>query len=63
MGIKQDVKNNHKAYPVTKINGQPTAADINKLKNQISEMVASITTTNGEGMHGHTRMITKDAIY
>ena len=57
MGIKQDVKESLKDFPITKIDGQPTDKDLNRLASKLSEMAATIPTTNGRRLHGHVGMI------
>ena len=44
MGIKQDIEDNLKEFPIIKINGQPTDEDLNKLKSKLSKLAASIPT-------------------
>eukprot|EP00804_Cyclotella_cryptica_P003440 CCRYP_002085-RA/>CCRYP_002085-RA protein AED:0.42 eAED:0.41 QI:0/0/0/1/0/0/2/0/285 len=61
MGIKQDIETSLKDYSVTKINGQPSDEDVTNLMREITEMLASIPTTNGGGSHGHISMIIDDA--
>ena len=58
MGIKPDIKDNLKIFHITKINGQPTDEDLNKLESKLSEMAASISTSNEGGLHRHDSMIT-----
>ena len=63
MGIKQDVEDNLKAFPVTKIDGQRNNKNLNKFKSEFSEMLASFTTMNRGGLRRHVGMITEDAFY
>jgi hypothetical protein len=63
MGIKQDIENSLKDHFVTKIDGQPTDEDVTNLIRELSEMLASVPTTNGGGSHGHIGMIIDDAEY
>ena len=63
MGIKIDVEDNLKDFPVTKIDWQPIDEDLNKLKSELSEMTAFVPTTNWGGSHGYMGMITEDAFY
>ena len=63
MGIKQDVEENLKGFPITKIDGQPTNKDLNQLKTELFEMVASIRTSNNGGSHGHIGMIMDETVY
>jgi hypothetical protein len=63
MGIKQDIENSLKDHFVTKIDGQPTDEDVTNLIRELSQMLASVPTTNGGGSHGHIGMIIDDAEY
>jgi hypothetical protein len=63
MGIKQDVKAGLSDWPVTRIEGQPTEETISKLENEITELCASVPTTNGGGQHGHAGMIVESTAY
>ena len=49
MGILQDVFNALQAFEITKIDGQPTDDDINKLTTQLTAVLVTISTTNGGG--------------
>ena len=53
MGIVQDVYNALKAFEITKIDGQPTDDDINKLTMQLTAALVTISTGNGGGKLGH----------
>jgi len=63
MGIKQDVEDSLKDYPITTIDGQPDEEALSKLKLELVEGLASIPTLNGGGGHGHIGMILSDADY
>ncbi len=63
MGIKQDVETSLADWPVTRIDGQPTEETISKLETEITELCASIPTTNGGGRHGHAGMIVESTAY
>jgi hypothetical protein len=57
MGVKQDVEDSLKDYPITKIDGQPDEESLSKLKLELAEGLASIPTLNGGGQHGHIGLI------
>eukprot|EP00956_Cyclotella_meneghiniana_P039712 scaffold177683_cov66-Cyclotella_meneghiniana.AAC.7 len=61
MGIKQDVEETLKDYPITKIEGQPDEESLLKLKMELAEALASIPTLNGGGQHGHIGLIIPEA--
>lgn len=63
MGIKQDIETSLKDYTFTKIDVQPTDEDVTNLVREMTEMLASVPTTNGGGSHGHIGMIIDDAEY
>jgi hypothetical protein len=63
MGILQDVFDALKAFKIAKINRQPTDNDINKLTTQLTAALVTISTTNGGGMLGHTRIVVPESIY
>ena len=63
MGVKQDIETSLKDYFFTKIDGQPTDEDVTNLIRELSEMLASVPTTNGGGSHGHIGMIIDDTEY
>ena len=63
MGIKQDVKETLKDYPITKIEGQPDEESLSKLKMELAKALASIPTLNGGGQHGHIGLIIPEAEY
>jgi len=49
MGIVQDVHNALKAFEITKIDGQPTDDDINKLTTLLTAALVHISTGKGGG--------------
>ena len=49
MGIKQDVETSLADWPVTRIDGQLTEETISKLETEITNLCASVPTTNGGG--------------
>ena len=63
MGIKQDTEDSLKDFEFTKIDGQPTDEDLNRLTEECINAASSISTTNGGGQHGHVGMIIPDAEY
>ena len=63
MGIRKDVEESFKDFEFTKIEGQPTDEDINRLVQEISNAAASISTTLGGGNHGHVGMIIAETKY
>ena len=63
MGVKQDVEDSLKDYPISKIDGQPTEEALTQLKLELAEGLASIPTLNGGGRHGHIGLIIPDAEY
>eukprot|EP00804_Cyclotella_cryptica_P028262 CCRYP_014618-RA/>CCRYP_014618-RA protein AED:0.29 eAED:0.29 QI:0/0/0/1/0.5/0.33/3/0/697 len=63
MGIKQDVEDSLKDYPISTIDGQPDEEALSKLKLELVEGLASIPTLNGGGQHGHIGMILSTAEY
>eukprot|EP00804_Cyclotella_cryptica_P002902 CCRYP_021007-RA/>CCRYP_021007-RA protein AED:0.15 eAED:0.15 QI:0/0/0/1/1/1/5/0/1206 len=63
MGIKQDIETSLKDHFFTKIDGQPKDEDVTNLIRKLSEMQASVPTTNRGGSHGHIGMIIEDAEY
>eukprot|EP00804_Cyclotella_cryptica_P025159 CCRYP_013002-RA/>CCRYP_013002-RA protein AED:0.40 eAED:0.39 QI:0/0/0/1/1/1/2/0/274 len=63
MGYKQGAEEQIEAFQITRINGQPTDEDIDKLVNELTECAATIPTTNGGGSHGHMGMLIEDAKY
>ena len=63
MGIKQDVEDSLKDYPITTIDGQPDKEAMSKLRLELVEGLTSIPTLNGGGQHGQIGMILSDADY
>ena len=57
MGILQDVFNALQAFEITKINGQPTDDDINKLTTQLTTVLVTILTPNKGGTLGHIGIV------
>jgi hypothetical protein len=47
MGILRDVFNALQAFKITKIYGQPTDDNINKLMTQLTAALVTISTSNG----------------
>ena len=48
---------------LTRIDGDPNYAAINKLIQRLYGNAATLLTTLGVGRHGHARLITKNTIY
>ena len=63
MGIKQDVKERREKFSITKIEGQPGEEVLNKLKEELTAMLATVPMTNGGGQHRHDGMIIPDMQY
>ena len=63
MGIVQDVYNALKAFEITKIDGQPTDDDINKLTTQLTAALVTISTGNGGGKLGHIGIAVPETQY
>ena len=63
MGIKQDVKERLKKFSITRIKGQLGEETLNKLKEELTTMLATVPMTNGGGQHGHVGLIIPDAQY
>ena len=63
MGILQDVLNALKEFELTKIDGQPTDEDINKLTTQLSAALVTISTGNGGGKLGHIGVVVPESRY
>jgi len=63
MGILQDVYNALKEFELTKIDGQPTDEDINKLTTQLSAALVTISTGNGGGKLGHIGIVVPESRY
>jgi hypothetical protein len=60
MGILQDVFNALQAFEITKINGQPTDDDINKLTTQLTTALVTISTSSGGGQLGHIGIVVSE---
>jgi hypothetical protein len=63
MGIVQDVYNALKAFQITKIDGQSTDNDINKLTTQLTDALVTILTGNGGGKLGHIGIAVPETRY
>ena len=63
MGILQDMFNALQAFEITKIEGQLTDDDINKLTTQLTAALATISTTNGGGKLGHISIVVPESRY
>ncbi len=63
MGILQDVFNALRAFEITKIDGQPTDDDINKLTTQLTAALVTISTGNGGGKLGHIGIVVPEPRY
>ena len=63
MGILQDVFNALQAFEITKIDGQPTDDDINKLTTQLTAALVTISTANGGGKLGHIGIVVPESRY
>ena len=63
MGILQDVFNALQAFEITKIDGQPTDDNINKLTTQLTAALVTISTANGGGKLGHIGIVVPDSRY
>jgi hypothetical protein len=63
MGILQDVFDALKAFEITKIDGQPTDDDINKLTTQLTTALVTISTTNGGGTLAHIGIVVPESRY
>ena len=63
MGIVQDVYNALKAFEITKIDGQPTDDNINKLTTQLTAALVTISTGNGGGKLGHIGIAVPETRY
>jgi hypothetical protein len=61
MGILQDVFNALQAFEITKIDGQPTDDDINKLTTQLTAALVTISTANGGGTLGHICIVVPES--
>jgi len=63
MGILRDVFNALQAFEITKIDGQPTDDDINKLTTQLTTALVAISTGNGGGKLGHIGIVVPETRY
>ena len=63
MGVLQDVFNALQAFKITKIDGQPTYDDINKLTTQLTAALVTISTSNGGGKLGHISIVVPETRY
>jgi len=63
MGILQDVFNALQAFEITKIDGQPTDDNINKLTTQLTAALVTISTGNGGGKLGHIGIVVPEPRY
>ena len=63
MGILQDVFNALQAFELTKIDGQPTDEDINKLTTQLTAALVTISTGDGGGKIGHIGIVVPETRY
>ena len=63
MGIRHDVEEGLDKYEITKIDGQPTDDDLNKLTKELTKTLSSIATKLGGGEHGHVRLIVEATEY
>jgi len=63
MGIVQDVYNALKVFEITKIDGQPTDDDINKLTTQLTAALVTISTGNRGGKLGYIGIAVPETRY
>ena len=63
MGILQDVFNALQTFELTKIGGQPTDKDINKLTTQLTSALVTISTGKGGGKLGHIGIFVPETRY
>ena len=63
MGICHDVEEGLEKYEITKIDGQPTDEDLNKLTKELTNALGSFATELGGGEHGHVGLIVEEAEY
>jgi hypothetical protein len=63
MGILQDVFNALQAFEITKIDGQLTDDDINKLTTQLTDALVTISTGNLGGKLGHIGIVVPEPRY
>ena len=63
MSILQEVFNALQAFEITKIDGQPTDDNINKLTTQLTAALVTILTGNGGGKLGHIGIVVPESWY
>lgn len=63
MGVHQDVFDALKGFEISKIDGQPTDEDINKLTTQLTAALVTIGTENGGGKLGHIGLVVPESRY
>ena len=63
MGIRRDVEQSLEKYEITKIDGQPTDEDLNRLIKELTNAAGSVATQNGGGEHGHVGMVIDETEY
>eukprot|EP00804_Cyclotella_cryptica_P030119 CCRYP_009530-RB/>CCRYP_009530-RB protein AED:0.38 eAED:0.39 QI:0/0/0/1/1/1/2/0/363 len=63
MGIRHDVEEGLEKYEITKIDGQPTDEDLNKLTKELTNALGSVATELGGGEHGHVGLIVEATEY
>ncbi len=63
MGILQDVFNALKEFELTKIDGQPTDKDINKLTMPLTAALVTISNSNRGGKLGHIGIVVLETQY
>ena len=57
MGFKEDIQENLRDKPVTKIHGQPNHTNIARLSKELAKIAAGVPTSLGGGKHGHIGLI------
>ena len=63
MGAYHDVFDALKGFEISKIDGQPTDKDINKLTTQLTSALVNIETENGGGKLGHIGLVIQEHRY
>eukprot|EP00804_Cyclotella_cryptica_P002209 CCRYP_018251-RA/>CCRYP_018251-RA protein AED:0.47 eAED:0.47 QI:0/-1/0/1/-1/1/1/0/86 len=63
MGIRHDMEEGLEKYEITKIDGQPTDEDLNKLTKELTNALGSVATELGGGEHGHVGLIVEATEY
>ncbi len=63
MGILQNVFNALQAFEISKIGGQPTDDNINKLTMQLTAALVTISTGSGGGQLGHIGIVVPESRY